>query len=167
MCALFREHLLSTPRLHNRTSPEYEYVAGRACARPVDRTMLCAKMRRSVPLGSPEHSEVRSFASRALLSSIVLVYRPTTHVVHNSGRDPAFGIKYDVKIALCAQARLPPRLCSVLAGAAPIYKGWNRAKKIALIETEKPTWEDLAEHWYDDVPSFFGLRKAGPSLRSG
>ena len=28
-------------------------------------------------------------------------------------------------------------------------KGWRREKKIALIESVNPTWEDLAEHWYD------------------
>jgi putative endonuclease len=27
-------------------------------------------------------------------------------------------------------------------------KGWMRARKIALIETENPTWEDLSEQWY-------------------
>jgi len=27
-------------------------------------------------------------------------------------------------------------------------KGWTRAKKIALIEKEKPTWEDLSAPWY-------------------
>ena len=26
-------------------------------------------------------------------------------------------------------------------------KGWNRAKKIALIESRNPRWEDLAEKW--------------------
>jgi len=26
-------------------------------------------------------------------------------------------------------------------------KGWRRAKKIALIESSNPRWEDLAEHW--------------------
>jgi putative endonuclease len=38
-------------------------------------------------------------------------------------------------------------------------KGWSRGKKIELIEFENPLWEDLAEHWYDDVPTFFGVRK--------
>ncbi|HVO63991.1 MAG TPA: GIY-YIG nuclease family protein [Terriglobales bacterium] len=32
-------------------------------------------------------------------------------------------------------------------------KGWNRAKKIALIEGMNPTWQDLSEGWYDDVVS--------------
>jgi putative endonuclease len=27
-------------------------------------------------------------------------------------------------------------------------KGWMRLKKIALIESTNPTWEDLSEHWY-------------------
>jgi putative endonuclease len=26
-------------------------------------------------------------------------------------------------------------------------KGWTRAKKIALIESKNPRWEDLAEKW--------------------
>ena len=26
-------------------------------------------------------------------------------------------------------------------------KGWRREKKIALIETLNPRWQDLAEHW--------------------
>jgi putative endonuclease len=29
-------------------------------------------------------------------------------------------------------------------------KGWLRAKKIALIESLNPKWEDLSEGWYDD-----------------
>jgi putative endonuclease len=46
-------------------------------------------------------------------------------------------------------------------------KGWRREKKIALLERENPLWEDLAERWYEDVASFFGVRKADPSPRSG
>ena len=37
-------------------------------------------------------------------------------------------------------------------------KGWLRRKKIALIESVNPTWEDLAAHWFAD---------GDPSLRSG
>lgn len=29
------------------------------------------------------------------------------------------------------------------------WKGWTRARKIALIESINPTWEDLAENWED------------------
>ncbi len=35
-------------------------------------------------------------------------------------------------------------------------KSWNRNKKIALIESANPTWEDLSSEWY----------KADSSLRS-
>jgi putative endonuclease len=28
-------------------------------------------------------------------------------------------------------------------------KGWVRRKKIALIESENPKWQDLSEGWYD------------------
>ena len=28
-------------------------------------------------------------------------------------------------------------------------KDWNRAKKIALIERDNPTWDDLSEKWRD------------------
>jgi len=35
-------------------------------------------------------------------------------------------------------------------------KSWNRSKKIALIESINPTWEDLSTEWY----------KADSSLRS-
>ena len=31
-------------------------------------------------------------------------------------------------------------------------KGWRRAKKLALIETDNPTWIDLAEDWRKQVP---------------
>lgn len=27
-------------------------------------------------------------------------------------------------------------------------KGWRREKKVALIQTHNPTWEDLAADWY-------------------
>ena len=28
-------------------------------------------------------------------------------------------------------------------------KQWNRAKKLALIETDNPEWDDLAAAWFD------------------
>ena len=42
-------------------------------------------------------------------------------------------------------------------------KGWRRSKKVALIDSGNPTWEDLAATWFDEA----GGQKAGPSLRSG
>jgi putative endonuclease len=29
-------------------------------------------------------------------------------------------------------------------------KGWARAKKVALIETANPTWDDLAKDWFEN-----------------
>ena len=43
-------------------------------------------------------------------------------------------------------------------------KGWIRTKKIALIEHENPTWEDLAEGWEAAGPS---TRGPTPAARSG
>jgi len=37
-------------------------------------------------------------------------------------------------------------------------KAWRRSKKIALIESKNPAWQDLSEGWYG---------KADPSLCSG
>ena len=41
-------------------------------------------------------------------------------------------------------------------------KGWNRAKKVALIEARNPTWEDLADKYFAQYP-----RKADPSPAKG
>jgi putative endonuclease len=32
-------------------------------------------------------------------------------------------------------------------------KGWRRSKKIALIESANPTWDDLSRNWYDCEPA--------------
>lgn len=45
-------------------------------------------------------------------------------------------------------------------------KGWRRLKKVHLIESMNPTWEDLAAAWFVD-PLAIGNAQAGPSLRSG
>jgi methylglutaconyl-CoA hydratase len=55
-------------------------------------------------------------------------------------------------------------------------KGWLRTKKIALIEAENPTWEDLSEAWFkkqvlrfaqDDSSNGFGNsnKKSGPDFK--
>ena len=41
-------------------------------------------------------------------------------------------------------------------------KGWLRAKKIALIESLNPTWQDLSEDWYKEDPS---VKKPQDDLR--
>lgn len=32
-------------------------------------------------------------------------------------------------------------------------KAWRRSKKVALIESQNPTWADLAEEWYGKADS--------------
>jgi putative endonuclease len=46
-------------------------------------------------------------------------------------------------------------------------KGWTRAKKVALIQSINPAWDDLAADW--ELPVLPPLRggRADPSLRSG
>ena len=44
-------------------------------------------------------------------------------------------------------------------------KNWTRAKRIALIKTMNPTWQDLAEGWGEQVE--MRVQTADPSLRSG
>jgi len=77
---------------------------------------------------------------------------------HRQGTFPGFTSEYrihrlvyfetyrDVKAAIAREKQI---------------KGLSRAKKIALIETRNPTWEDLAAEWFAIYP-----RKADSSLRS-
>ncbi len=44
-------------------------------------------------------------------------------------------------------------------------KGWSRDKKIALVESTNPTWEDLSQAWYPHLTATRESRQADPSLR--
>jgi methylglutaconyl-CoA hydratase len=48
-------------------------------------------------------------------------------------------------------------------------KGWLRQKKIALIEVENPTWEDLSESWYKKQVLLFAqddsFKDSGPGFK--
>lgn len=53
--------------------------------------------------------------------------------------------------------------------AETVIKGWLRSKKVALIERENPTWDDLADDWGKPWTPLNGSAqggKAGSSLRS-
>jgi putative endonuclease len=45
-------------------------------------------------------------------------------------------------------------------------KSWSRAKKIALIESVNPRWEDLSQDWGKPL-GMAGVQNQDPSLRSG
>jgi len=69
---------------------------------------------------------------------------------HRSGAVAGFTRRYGVDRLVYYEACVDP------AGAISRekqIKGWARVKKVAMIESLNPTWNDLAEHWFVDVSS--------------
>ena len=50
----------------------------------------------------------------------------------------------------------------IAIGREKQLKGWSRAKKLALIESKNPRWEDLAENWGAQM-LFAGQAIKGPT----
>ena len=70
---------------------------------------------------------------------------------------PGFTARYNVdRLVHCEQT------ADALAAIAreKQIKGWLRAKKVKLVETENPEWIDLSAAWFDST-------RRDPSLRSG
>ncbi len=63
---------------------------------------------------------------------------------HKSGEFEGFSSKYH-----CDRLVYCEKFDNVLKAISreKQLKGWRRSKKIALIESLNPRWEDLAEHW--------------------
>jgi len=59
---------------------------------------------------------------------------------------PGFTQRYNV--TLLVHAETYPNPTAAIAREKQI-KGWVRAKKIALIESENPEWRDLSAGWFD------------------
>jgi len=78
---------------------------------------------------------------------------------HRQGLVPGFTSRYRIHRLVHFESYRDVR--AAIAREKQI-KSWRRAKRVILIETRNPTWEDLAA----DLSSFFP-RKADPSLRSG
>ena len=74
---------------------------------------------------------------------------------HRLGEREGFTKRYRVHRLVCFECYRDVR--AAIAREKQI-KGWRREKKVALIEAENPTWEDLAPE---------SEETAGPSLRSG
>ena len=74
---------------------------------------------------------------------------------HREGLVPGFTTRYRIHRLVHFESFSNPK--SAIAGEKQI-KGWGRAKKVALIESLNPTWEDLAEKYFAQYP-----RKADPS----
>ena len=74
---------------------------------------------------------------------------------HRLGEREGFTKRYRVHRLVCFECYRDVR--GAIAREKQI-KGWRREKKVALIEAENPTWEDLSPE---------SERTARPSLRSG
>ena len=76
---------------------------------------------------------------------------------HKNALIPGFTSKYGIdRLVYCESSN---DVYAALSREKQL-KGWVRAKKIALIESVNPHWEDLAAAWFEP-------EVADPSLRSG
>jgi putative endonuclease len=69
---------------------------------------------------------------------------------HKAGDGSQFTSNYRIKrLVHCEETR---DVRAAIAREKQI-KGWDRKKKVALIEAHNPTWDDLAAKWYDTADS--------------
>jgi putative endonuclease len=69
---------------------------------------------------------------------------------HKQGKGSSFTSRYKINQLVYYES------CSDILEAIARekqIKGWLRAKKIALIESMNPNWEDLSADWYDEGDS--------------
>ena len=86
-----------------------------------------------------------SSKSRVLYTGITdNIYRRTWE--HKNDINPGF--KRDYKVHRLVYYETFKYVNNAIAREKTI-KGWLRRKKIALIEAENPTWEDLSAAWFD------------------
>ena len=64
---------------------------------------------------------------------------------HKNGLTPGFTAKY--KVTWLAYFEQTSSIESAIAREKEI-KGWRRSKKIALVETLNPQWNDLSLEWF-------------------
>jgi len=77
---------------------------------------------------------------------------------HRQGKVPGFTAKY--KIKQLAHYEIYPDALTAIAREKQI-KGWTRAKKIPLVESSNPHWEDLTNH----LKQRWDMLPAPPQLR--
>jgi len=81
---------------------------------------------------------------------------------HKNKRTPGFTSRYNLtRPVYCEQFVYPD---SAIAREKEI-KGWRRSKKVALIESMNPRWEDLAARWYDPYRPDTPVRREIAGLR--
>jgi putative endonuclease len=69
---------------------------------------------------------------------------------HRTGAFPGFSRRYGVTRLVYYETTDNP---AAAIRREKQIKGWARVKKIGMIETENPQWNDLAEPWFMDVSS--------------
>ena len=70
---------------------------------------------------------------------------------HKSREVPGFTARYNVDVLV--HVEVFPSPTEAIAREKQI-KGWNRAKKEALISTGNPDWTDLAAGWHSSPASY-------------
>ena len=64
---------------------------------------------------------------------------------HKQKKVPGFTAKYNVSLLMYYDTFPTP---SQAIAAEKRIKAWTRQKRIDLVQTENPTWKDLAADWY-------------------
>ena len=67
---------------------------------------------------------------------------------HRAKTIPGYTRQYD--LTQLAYYESTPNVQAAIAREKQL-KGWNRARKIALIETHNPVWADLSAEWPDNA----------------
>lgn len=67
---------------------------------------------------------------------------------HKHGLVPGFTKKYHITRLVYFEDT--PDIQAAIAREKQI-KGWLRAKKVALIESVNPKWDDLSAEWYEEA----------------
>ncbi len=66
---------------------------------------------------------------------------------HKAGIVPGFTTRYGLKRLVYFEETID--VFAAIAREKQI-KGWLRRKKLALVESQNPGWDDLSSGWYDD-----------------
>ena len=67
---------------------------------------------------------------------------------HKTGRVPGFAAKYNINRLAYFERH---RYVGEAIRREKEIKSWRRSKKVALIESINPTWEDLAADWFSSL----------------
>jgi putative endonuclease len=79
---------------------------------------------------------------------------------HRAGVASRFTSRYGITRLVSVETTNTPQ--DAIAREKQI-KGWSRAKKVALIETANPSWDDLAKGWFENEDDL--CREARESFR--